>query len=253
MAKGLRSSVKKANRSRLRSKVFGPVEEARKQRLSAKLLSKTLEPSPNAKEDAMLLDDSPYPPMKTNTSPGHGDSSIRAKSRELLSERMQVIPEDGNRSPCVRRETISRKQQVAQATPQESTICHGLPRIRERKIIRHPQKAEDMKAYTASRSIGMQLPAQSNLDVIEFELCHGLEYSLSIRMQTNGSMRGIRRKHMKQSPRQGQCDTDGSISEDVEDVCARINRTSWMDCPEYETDCHRDNHLASVGGALFVF
>lgn len=39
MAKGLRSSVKKANKARLRAQVFGPVEEARKERLSAKLLA----------------------------------------------------------------------------------------------------------------------------------------------------------------------------------------------------------------------
>lgn len=38
MAKGLRSSTKKANKSILRRQVFGPVEEARKERLSVKLL-----------------------------------------------------------------------------------------------------------------------------------------------------------------------------------------------------------------------
>lgn len=38
MAKGLRSSTIKANKSSLRKKIFGPVENARKQRLSAKLL-----------------------------------------------------------------------------------------------------------------------------------------------------------------------------------------------------------------------
>ena len=38
MAKGLRSRVKKVNKQKLRSNVFGPVEEARKERLSAKLL-----------------------------------------------------------------------------------------------------------------------------------------------------------------------------------------------------------------------
>ena len=37
MAKGLRSSTEKANRSQLRSRIFGPVESARRERLSAKL------------------------------------------------------------------------------------------------------------------------------------------------------------------------------------------------------------------------
>ena len=38
MAKGLRASTKKANKSLLRQNVFGPIEAARKERLSAKLL-----------------------------------------------------------------------------------------------------------------------------------------------------------------------------------------------------------------------
>ena len=38
MAKGLRSKVKKVNKQKLRFSVFGPVEEARKERLSTKLL-----------------------------------------------------------------------------------------------------------------------------------------------------------------------------------------------------------------------
>ncbi|KAI9844096.1 MAG: hypothetical protein M1837_005810 [Sclerophora amabilis] len=46
MAKGLRSSVKKTNRSKLRSRVMGPVEDARRQRLSAKLLELSSNPKP---------------------------------------------------------------------------------------------------------------------------------------------------------------------------------------------------------------
>jgi hypothetical protein len=38
MAKGLRSSIKKNNRTKLRAKVFGPVVDARTERLSQKLL-----------------------------------------------------------------------------------------------------------------------------------------------------------------------------------------------------------------------
>ena len=45
MAKGLRSSVKKANKSRLRDRVFGPAEDARKERLSAKLLELAMRPA----------------------------------------------------------------------------------------------------------------------------------------------------------------------------------------------------------------
>ena len=44
MAKSLRSSVKKANRTKLRAKVFGPVENARTERLSAKLVELASQP-----------------------------------------------------------------------------------------------------------------------------------------------------------------------------------------------------------------
>jgi hypothetical protein len=46
MAKGLRSSVKKSNRTKLRARVFGPVVDARTERLSAKLLELAQQPKP---------------------------------------------------------------------------------------------------------------------------------------------------------------------------------------------------------------
>ena len=54
MAKGLRASTKKANRSKLRSKVFEPVEDARTQRLSAKLLEIASRPRPKVDEDVRM-------------------------------------------------------------------------------------------------------------------------------------------------------------------------------------------------------
>ena len=50
MAKGLRASVKKNNRNKLRARVFGPVEDARTQRLSAKLLELARQPKPAKSE-----------------------------------------------------------------------------------------------------------------------------------------------------------------------------------------------------------
>lgn len=49
MAKGARASTRKANNAALKSKVFGPVEDARTQRLSAKLLE--LAQQPKKKDD----------------------------------------------------------------------------------------------------------------------------------------------------------------------------------------------------------
>ena len=56
MAKGLRSSRKKTNKSKLRSNVFGPVEAARKERLSAKLIDLALEPQQKHDESMKMTD-----------------------------------------------------------------------------------------------------------------------------------------------------------------------------------------------------
>ena len=54
MAKGLRASTKKANRVKLRSRVFRPVEEARTQRLSTKLIELASKPKD---EDVRMEED----------------------------------------------------------------------------------------------------------------------------------------------------------------------------------------------------
>jgi hypothetical protein len=53
MAKGARASTKKANHQKLKARVFGPVEDARTERLSAKLLELASQPKP-VKEDAPM-------------------------------------------------------------------------------------------------------------------------------------------------------------------------------------------------------
>lgn len=57
MAKGLRSSTKKSNRTKLRSRVFEPVESARAERIHAKLLELVQQPKPEPQKKAdMELD-----------------------------------------------------------------------------------------------------------------------------------------------------------------------------------------------------
>lgn len=46
MAKSSRASTRKANNQRLKENVFGPVEDARQQRLAAKLLEIASQPKP---------------------------------------------------------------------------------------------------------------------------------------------------------------------------------------------------------------
>ncbi|KAE9374369.1 hypothetical protein N431DRAFT_371883 [Stipitochalara longipes BDJ] len=58
MAKGARASTKKANNQKLKSRVFGPVESARTERLSAKLLELASQPKPKpVKEDIVMESD----------------------------------------------------------------------------------------------------------------------------------------------------------------------------------------------------
>lgn len=57
MAKGLRASTKKANKSLLRQNVFGPVEAARKERLSAKLLELASKSSPAIPADIKMTEE----------------------------------------------------------------------------------------------------------------------------------------------------------------------------------------------------
>lgn len=59
MAKGLRSSVKKANKAKLRSRVFKPVEDARTERLSAKLLELASSKRQPEREKEAKMDDAP--------------------------------------------------------------------------------------------------------------------------------------------------------------------------------------------------
>ena len=51
MAKGARASTNKANNVKLKANVFGPVENARTERLSAKLLELASQPKPKPAKD----------------------------------------------------------------------------------------------------------------------------------------------------------------------------------------------------------
>jgi hypothetical protein len=56
MAKSLRASSRKANNMRLKAALFGPAEQARAERLSAKLMELANEPKPT-REIEMKVDD----------------------------------------------------------------------------------------------------------------------------------------------------------------------------------------------------
>ncbi|KAL8674620.1 MAG: hypothetical protein Q9168_000995 [Polycauliona sp. 1 TL-2023] len=142
MAKGLRSSVKKANRSRLRSRVFGPVEDARKQRLSAKLLSKAAESSPKIEEDALLPDKSATLPVESNTSTAIDDSSLRAEPVNQGIASTQSVSRDGTVDQIAPMELDSPLQ------IHSSTDKHA---ERESKRRRRHGKAQSAMVFASSR------------------------------------------------------------------------------------------------------
>ncbi|TVY20156.1 hypothetical protein LARI1_G001420 [Lachnellula arida] len=57
MAKGARASTNKANNVKLKAKVFGPVENARTERLSAKLLELASQPKPKPAKADINMDE----------------------------------------------------------------------------------------------------------------------------------------------------------------------------------------------------
>jgi len=56
MAKGARASTKKSNNQKLKSRVFGPVESARTERLSARLLELASQPKPKPVKEDVVMD-----------------------------------------------------------------------------------------------------------------------------------------------------------------------------------------------------
>jgi hypothetical protein len=57
MAKGSRASSHKANNQKLKANVFGPVENARTERLSAKLLELASQPKPKPAQKDVAMDE----------------------------------------------------------------------------------------------------------------------------------------------------------------------------------------------------
>ncbi|KAL8873164.1 MAG: hypothetical protein Q9174_001316 [Haloplaca sp. 1 TL-2023] len=123
MAKGLRSSVKKANKARLKARVFGPVEEARKKRLSAKLLATALEPSTHAKDDAMVLDDS---------------EGLTAKQHAFSTEAIGEVRAEGHHIQQIKVDT---------STMDPSNADESRPRPSREIDIGHSQATEAMTIY----------------------------------------------------------------------------------------------------------
>ncbi|KAF5871108.1 putative gpi ethanolamine phosphate transferase protein [Botrytis fragariae] len=117
MAKGARSSSIKANNSALKAKVFGPVENARAERLNAKLMELISQPKPSAKtEDA----DMEAKEGKGEEASAKDASKATTAAQEKPSEEMEVdaISKAGSKSKnrISKRRVSSRKSQMTFTT-----------------------------------------------------------------------------------------------------------------------------------------
>jgi recombination DNA repair RAD52 pathway protein len=88
MAKGLRSSVKKNNRTKLRARVFAPVENERAERIHAKMLETLQAPKPEQpKKSEMDVDEGTQlqssPATKPSAKPLFADSATTEKDSDL--------------------------------------------------------------------------------------------------------------------------------------------------------------------------
>lgn len=91
MAKGLRASSKKSNRTKLRARVFEPVENARLERIHQKLLETAHQPKPEtAKEKEMDVDSAegspPLPPHTIPTPTAHPLTSHSTDAADAASK-----------------------------------------------------------------------------------------------------------------------------------------------------------------------
>ncbi|KAF7935408.1 uncharacterized protein EAE97_008315 [Botrytis byssoidea] len=117
MAKGARSSSIKANNSALKAKVFGPVENARAERLNAKLMELISQPKPSAKTEDVSME---VKEGKDEEASAKDTSKATAAAQEKPSEEMEVdaISKVGSKSKnrISKRRVSSRKSQMTFTT-----------------------------------------------------------------------------------------------------------------------------------------
>ncbi|KAI1661730.1 hypothetical protein F4813DRAFT_171390 [Daldinia decipiens] len=88
MAKSSRASTRKTNNQRLKAKVFGPVEAARAERLSAKLLELAAQPKPQPEGAEMKIVDGAEETKEDNaTTATEADNTMDVDSAKPASKR----------------------------------------------------------------------------------------------------------------------------------------------------------------------
>ncbi|KAL2288952.1 hypothetical protein FJTKL_02826 [Diaporthe vaccinii] len=104
MAKSQRSSVTKANNQRLKKNVFGPVEAARQQRLSARLLEIASQPKPvpeKEMKDTTEQAESEETNAAGETKPEDTAMEIDQTSKSTKSKKSKIVKRRSRKSNIV--------------------------------------------------------------------------------------------------------------------------------------------------------
>ncbi|KAJ5753834.1 uncharacterized protein N7511_007987 [Penicillium nucicola] len=105
MAKSVRASVSKRNRANLRKKVFGPLVDARTERLAAKLQELASQPRPDApqksRKDSEMDDSADQEETATKASEAGADEEmdLDSKTPKSRSSKSGRVQKQRNRKP----------------------------------------------------------------------------------------------------------------------------------------------------------
>jgi len=135
MAKSSRSSTRKANNQRLKANVFGPVESARAERLSAKLLEIAAQPKPSQDGDDMKVVEDVDAAVGEEADKAEGAEGKRYLENPPWHSRMRLRDREPN-------ETCSRTNSRTPRSYNGSRLCQAIylfvvvqeePRLEEEK------------------------------------------------------------------------------------------------------------------------
>ncbi|PQE13914.1 family UPF0642 protein [Rutstroemia sp. NJR-2017a BBW] len=125
MAKGARASTKKANHAALKAKVFGPVENARAERLHAKLMELASQPKPSAKAEDVDMDGKEGKDSAEGSGEDTSDNNVMPTAQEKQSEEMEVDKDNSKPSSKTSKNRIFKKRSSRHKTMTFTTYKNG--------------------------------------------------------------------------------------------------------------------------------
>ncbi|CAG8962058.1 hypothetical protein HYFRA_00005101 [Hymenoscyphus fraxineus] len=128
MAKGARSSSRKANNAALKSKVFGPVEAARNERMQAKLLALIAQPKPKPEEKDVEME---------VTEATTESKEVEPVAESKTSEAMEVDGEPAKPTAPARKNRIEKRGTGRRSSRKASIV---FPKYKDGKRVTRPRQ-----------------------------------------------------------------------------------------------------------------